>query len=159
MSFASRGCMHARRGYPDVSVHASLCYFLLHKEFRHSAAHDVAKANKRKRSCRWRNQSLVIPTHSDHVKQTQASISPSGARPETQNDTPLFQQEIWNEPAQHILRSTSKGSSRRLDHKETPLEDVIWNSFVCKVNSYPKLCIKSPQADSMEVTDSAASCD
>ena len=44
------------------------------------------------------------------------------------------------------------------DHEISPWETVV-GATVPETNSYPKLCIRSPQADSMAATDSGASCD
>src|ERR1035441_3110272 len=95
MCFFAGGGMQAGRNDLDLLLHALLPQRLPHEKFRHSAAHNVAEANEKKRSCRRRDESLIPGADSEHVAEPQISIDPASLRSKAQFDAAVLQPGIW----------------------------------------------------------------
>src|SRR5947209_16666303 len=73
-------------------------------------------------------------------------------------DVPLCEQEIRHEFPEHMFRCTAEGFRGLAYHEISPWEPIV-GTTVPEANSYPKLCIKPPHADSIAASDSGGSCD
>src|SRR5579859_844542 len=100
MRFPPRHRVETGGSNTDLFLHACIPERLAHQGLRHRATHDVAKANKKKRSHgRW-NQALVSRSCANRIEQTEAGIDVARSWPEPLDDPPLLQNVVRDQSPQ-----------------------------------------------------------